>query len=395
MKPIPDAAVVTVRNGVRVAVWKTRAGKPVVAPITPDGRRCRVYSPTWWIDYRDHRGKRCKVPGSKIKAAAEHKMAQIVTDVERQRGGMAPLAARIAADDLRARADEFRDHLRSLGRSEKHFGDTHSQIYRAARDCRWTTTADVTLASWVRWVGKQREAGAAAETINHYLRSLRGLFRWMIRSGHLHADPLVAAEPLNADADRRVFRRALTSAEFRRLIDTTRASGKRRQHLDGPARAALYLFAGRTGFRAGVLAMLTKADVRLDDPTPNVPTTAKRQKNRKALTIPLSDVFVAELRAWIDARPDGLLWPGKWLRNQAAAKILRKDLTAAGIPLTTADGTFDFQALRGQCATDLALAGVPLHVTQQFLGHSTPALTAKHYLRAGLADLAAAAGKVG
>lgn len=350
----------------------------------------RVKSPVWWIQYRDQFNRRCRVPGSRIKAAAQHKLSRIVLDVERGKGGMTPAATSTAT--VAELAGEYRDFLAGMGRTEKHYRERYRQLTTLAEECRWVTLSDVTLASWARWCGEQ---DLAAETINHRLRAVRGLLRWLVRTDRLGSDPLASAEMLNAEADRRIIRRALSPEDFRKLIDTTRASTKKRQHLDGPSRAALYLFAARTGFRAGVLAKLTKADVRLDDPVPHIPTGAAMQKSRKALAIPMSAAFVTELRAWLEARPDGLLWPGKWHTvNFAGAKMLRKDMQAAGIPLETADGTVDFHALRHLCATNLALSGVPLHVTQAFLGHSTPTLTARHYLHLGLMDLAAAAEKV-
>lgn len=391
VKPVPPRATILRAGGKPVARWKTRGGRVVTAELTADGKKCRAPSPVFWVEYRDAKGKRQRVPGSRIRAAAEHKMALIVVEVERQKGGLAPTAG-TTGDTLIGLATEYRAYLTDSGRTAKHAKEVRRCIVVVATASKWVTVADVTLRGWARWAGAQ---DLSAEQINHHLRALRGLLNWLVRTDRLGSNPLAAADQLNAEADRRLIRRALSASDFRRLIDTTRASGKRRQHLDGPSRAALYLFAARTGFRAGVLAKLRKEDVRLDDVTPHIPTGAAQQKSRKALSIPLSAAFVSELRAWLDARPEGLLWPGKWhYPNQAGAKILRRDMAAAGIPLVTADGGYDLHSLRGQCATDLALAGVPLHVTQRFLGHSTPALTSRFYLRTTLTDLAAAANLV-
>jgi integrase len=257
------------------------------------------------------------------------------------------------------------------------------------------------VAAWNRWVTAQTQPagerpGMAAETVNHYLRALRGFFRWLVRCRRLGADPLGAANLLNPNADRRVKRRVLTPQEFHTFIDTTRSSAKCWSFLDGPARAALYLAAARTGLRAGTLAKLRPEDLRLDDDLPHIPTEAHQQKNRRAHKAPITADLLAELRTWLMCRrPGELLWPGKWHTQNRAASIVRRDLAAAGLPVRTADGVYDFHALRGQCGTDLARAGVPLTVTQQYLGHSTPALTAKYYVHLGLSDLAGAAEQLG
>lgn len=389
VRPIPENAKPVKGSGGKKISWKSRTGEVIIATVTAGGK-CRTRSPVWWIEYRNKDGKRCRVSGSRNRAAAEHKMAGIVRDVELMKGGKAPESGAVGTSTILSLASAYRDHLKAVGRVDGHYNTVHRQIVDVATACKWTTPSDVTVAGWERWVGVQRDAGMAADTINHYLRALRALFRWA-KAGA----PLADAKPLNAEADRRRFRRALSSEDFRKLIDSTRARPGRLKHLTGPDRAALYLFAARTGFRAGLLSKLHKADVRLDDSLPHIPTKAADQKSRKALTIPLSAAFVVELRGWLAARPAGLLWPGGWHdKHRSAAVMLRKDLEAAGIPFKTPDGTYDFHSLRGQCATDLALAGVPLHVTQRFMGHSSPALTARHYLRAGLADLAEAAAKV-
>lgn len=324
-------------------------------------------------------------------------MAKIVQDVERQKGGLRPASQLTTSETIISLADEYRSYLLDLGRTEQHADDTRRRIVAVAKDCQWTTAADVTLGRWVRWVGQSRGDGTgfSAETINHHLRSLRAFFRWLVQDSRIPADPLAGAKLLNADADRRIRRRVLSPDEFRRFIDSTRASPVRRVHLDGPARAALYLIAGRTGLRSAVLARLTLADLRLTADVPHIPVEARRQKSRKEIRVPIPRAVVDELRGWLDSRGDGPLWPGLWHTHGHASSMVRRDLKAAGLPVETPDGGYDFHALRKQCGTDLALAGVPLSVTQQYLGHSTPALTAKLYVHVGLADLGAAADRLG
>ena len=53
------------------------------------------------------------------------------------------------------------------------------------------------------------------------------------------------------------------------------------------------------------------------------------------------------------------LWAGSWWKH--AAKMVRVDLKAAGIPFADADGrVFDFHAMRGQFISNLEAAGVTL-----------------------------------
>lgn len=393
VKPIPPLAERVTVNRQPCVRWRNRRGEWIVAQVTADGTRCRVRSPYFWIEYWTATGERKREKVSTLRAAAENRLGEIVRDVERARGNLPPLS--VARDTvLLTLARQYRDHLRDMGRTPKHYVQTHAQIAAVVADCEWLSCRDVQLSDWTAWVGRQREEGLAAETINHYLRALRGFCRWLVPE-KMSVDPLSRAQYLNAEADRKVFRRVLEPADFRRLVDIARASADSWYGLDGPDRAALYLLAASTGLRAGELAALERADVKLDAVTPFVVAHAKRAKSRRAAQIPLPDEIVRETRSWLDSRPAGPLWPDGWRSSQHAAGMLRRDLAEARIPYKTADGVFDFHSLRSQYATGLALAGVPIQVAQQLLRHSTPTLTAKHYTRLKLADLANAANQLG
>jgi len=391
VKPIPRTAERCRVGGKRAVRWKNRRGEWTVALLTKDGHRCRVRSPYWWIEWWDATGQRKRERISTIRAAAENRLGEIVRDVERARGNLPPLS-RATDTVLLTLARQYRDHLRNMGRSPKHYTQTHAQVVAVVADCGWTSTRDMRLADWTDWVGRQRGDGLSAETVNHYLRALRGFCRWLVPE-KMSVDPLSRAKLLNAEADRQVFRRVLEPAEFRRLIDATRASGEKWYGLDGDARAALYLLAATTGLRAGELANLQKQDLHVESATPFVTAHAKRAKSRRGAEIPLPDPVVAELRPWIESRPAGPLWPGGWSSNHAA-ELLRRDLDEARIPYSTPDGRYDFHSLRSQYGTDLARAGVPVQTAQRLMRHSSPLLTSRFYTRLSLVDLANAANKL-
>src|SRR5207248_4458223 len=108
--------------------------------------------------------------------------------------------------------------------------------------------------------------GASAETVNHHARALRAFGRWLARSKRWPANPFDTLPLLNVATDRRHDRRELEADEMRRLLAVTRESARTFRGLTGPDRAALYLMACGTGFRA--LAGLTPADC---DLTADVP----------------------------------------------------------------------------------------------------------------------------
>jgi integrase/recombinase XerC len=102
--------------------------------------------------------------------------------------------------------------------------------------------------------------GRGPETLNHYVRAVRGFFRWLVKAKRAPFNPLDSLELVNAKADVRRARRELTAEELRHLFATTAKSGRRFRGLSGEDRRCLYLTAAATGFRASALAALTPAD---------------------------------------------------------------------------------------------------------------------------------------
>ena len=98
-------------------------------------------------------------------------------------------------------------------------------------------------------------------TNNHYVRAVRGFFRWMVRAKRIGANPLDALSLMNAQVDVRRARRELTADELRTLFTATRASGRAFRGLTGEDRYHLYLVAATTGFRASALASLMPGDL--------------------------------------------------------------------------------------------------------------------------------------
>jgi hypothetical protein len=84
----------------------------------------------------------------------------------------------------------------------------------------------------------------------------------------------------------------------------------------------------------------------------------------------------------------------------ASVRVFDRDLVAAGLASWGADGkiqkkdsrgrTLDIHSLRGTFASMLAAAGVPLATAQVLMRHSTPALTARHYVDPAMLDTAGA-----
>lgn len=69
------------------------------------------------------------------------------------------------------------------------------------------------------------------------------------------------------------------------------------------------------------------------------------------------------------------------------AELVRHDLARAGIPEKVDGKVYDFHALRGQLATDMARAGAAPQKTQKAMRHGDINLTTKFYTHLDVDDI--------
>src|SRR5262249_23721603 len=155
--------------------------------------------------------------------------------------------------------------------------------------------------------------------------------------------------------------------------------GSTYKRFSGIDRAALYLVALNTGFRASELISLTPASFDLDDTRPTVTIEAAYSKHRRRDVQLVSAAFAAQIRPWLASNPAGApLGPGPEPRRRA--KIRRRDRRAAGIPSPDDKGRVaDFHALRKTYISGLVSAGFTPATAKELARHSTITLTMDVY----------------
>ncbi len=161
--------------------------------------------------------------------------------------------------------------------------------------------------------------------------------------------------------------------------------------------AAQVGLAVNSGFRASELALLVPLAFDLEGEGPVVTLGADKTKNGKAAIQPLPQELAEALKGYLNGRPeDAPVWPGNWADD--AAKMLRIDLDAAGVPYVVEgpDGPLfaDFHALRHTFIALLDRAGATLKEAMQLARHSDPKLTMAVYGRAQLHDLQETVGRL-
>jgi len=175
------------------------------------------------------------------------------------------------------------------------------------------------------------------------------------------------------ETQKRRQRRALTLDEQRRLLQAT-AAGEPHHNMTGPQRAFVYRLALETGLRANEIRHLTKGD--FDFAAATVTAQASYTKNKETAVIDLRRQTVAELETLLS---NTLPQVRAFAMPDQPAKMLKRDLEAAGIPYKTDEGQADFHSLRHSYITNLARQGVFPKDAQVLARHSTITLTLDCY----------------
>ncbi len=354
-----------------------------------------IRSRRWYIRYRLPDGRLREVRGYTDRMATLALALELERNAAREAAGLSTPADRYLADPVARHLADYLADVAARGRTEKHVNLLTARIRAVLAEAGIERLAELDATRVQGALAALRGRKLALETVNHYLAAVKGFTRWLWRQGRLRADVLAGLRGWNADVDRRVVRRALSSDELGRLIRAAEASATVVRGLSGPDRAALYVLAAGSGLRARELATLTYGHVLLDAEWPGVLVEAAYSKNRRQDVLPLPPQVADYLRAWLAGRPTvptdpaaKRLWPGTWW--QRAAAMLRVDLAAAGIEYQTPSGRADFHSLRAAYATLLARQRVNLQTAQALLRHSDPKLTARTYTKLGVTDLAGA-----
>lgn len=216
----------------------------------------------------------------------------------------------------------------------------------------------------------QQPKPLSKSTQNAYRTAVIGFARWMIDHGRASRLPdglrLVKRHKISK-GQRQVQRRRLTDAELAKLMA-----------VEDPNRRLVYIVALNTGLRADEVRRTTLGDIDLEHGILHV--WGKSQKDQ---TVPIN----SELRAALEARlqrerlasEDGEVDPEARLCfvAQKTAKWVRQD---------TGSQDIDFHCLRHTYGTRLAEAGVPPHVLQALMRHSTIQQTMGYYVHLSLGD---------
>lgn len=246
------------------------------------------------------------------------------------------------------------------------------------------------LAKW----RKRKLRPMSVASSNHYLVAIKGFTRWLWVEKRTPEDAFINLRKLNAQADRRRIRRALTDEESKTLMDVTQKSKKTYfgslWRLKPSDRVLLYSIALYTGLRSIEIASLKFSSFDLE--TQTISVEASNTKNRKKAVLPIHPVLLELLKPVIFGNPlpspcslvFGTLDPTQGIPG----KVFVRDLERAGIKARDDQGrVLDFHSLRYTFITNLARAGVHPGKAQRLARHSDINLTMTVYTQLEIADL--------
>lgn len=203
-------------------------------------------------------------------------------------------------------------------------------------------------------------AGCGEATLDKHLRHLSRFFRWCV-AGRLMAEDvtkLVTSRP----------RRGITR---KRPLLTMDRLGVLLEHITDDDRRLAVQLAATTGLDRGMIAALTPASVDLEHRQIRV----VRAKTKHEVFPFLHDALVPAIRRKMHATdPAACLLQGVNRSSRHRSDWFREAARAAGIP------DLLFRDLRS-FAANWARQAIGDFGAQKLLGHSTPAVTAKHYHR--------------
>ncbi len=248
------------------------------------------------------------------------------------------------------------------------------------------TLADVNLAVLRGWLAS-RTKGRSSATLSRNVSSVRALFRWARKQGHVTADP---TELLRAPKVRKKLPDTLSVPDAGRLMETPGERPihtaredlvARRAHTVPRDRCMLELMYG-AGLRVSECVGLD-----LDDVSVGAGVARVRGKGSKERIVPLGAQALAAWREWMEHRPH-LVDPHTGWQDPQAVFLGRagKRITVRQVQYLVADygelatgapGVHPHQ-LRHACATHLLDAGADLRMIQELLGHASLSTTQRY-----------------
>jgi len=250
----------------------------------------------WMIAYTDENGIRKVITGSTDKTVTKEILRAREADVDRRKHGLVSAAdERFAKNEKKSiveHINEYIAHCIHQRMSEVTICVKKAHLGEMIEFTQTRKLSEINPDSTSRFLEKVRTEGNSARTVNHYRSNIVAFVNWCVKQGRLPDNPIASIPKLNEEEDRRRIRRALTDAEFARLLEVAAEQDvKNRGRF--VSRYAVYLMAALTGLRRNELKQITWADIDLGTQTLRV--RVKVGKSKREDFVPLHDQLIETL----------------------------------------------------------------------------------------------------
>jgi len=262
-------------------------------------------------------------------------------------------------------SETFQAHLRWMrlrGLSRDTITQRTGVLRRLAAHCDGKPLLDITETELTEW-GDDLASRLAVATRAVYVSNVREFYAWCYKEHRIPADP-AANLPVPRVPGRKP--RPITEEKLVLAIES------------GGVRVRCWLvLAAWCGLRAKEIAYLQAQNLRLTDDPPYILVTQAKGGGERI--IPVNDYVISELRRF--PRPaKGMMWKtfdGRPVSPNLVSKVCNDHLHSLGIQDT-------LHSLRHRFGTQVQRAVHDLRITQELMGHTTPATTAGY---AAVADI--------
>jgi integrase len=385
--PMPTGAKIG-RSG--TVTW-TAKGKKRTGKMSTIPGRVTVQSDTWTAQFTDEHGKMQRVSTkTTVRSVAEKILVRYQTEVDRIRTGV---ATRDELSRIHFRLitfekalEQYRTKMIADGSTPGHIKETIKKIIHLCHATGIESLQEIRRETVERWIADEVQKKAISlATINHYVKAMKSFVQYLVDIEYLSSHPLKSVRKLNEALDHRKKRRAMTTDEVDRLLQTAVQGNSAKTWRVGE-RVLVYRLLLGTGLRSTELSLLTPSQI--DFERNRLRIEAAKTKNRKADVLPMRPDLVLSVKEWVSEHSIHSHERIFRFNKHTIREVFYKDLAAAGIERQNSDGrSLDVHALRKTFGTMLAKAGVPLTTTQRLMRHYSPVLTAKLYIDVDPVDM--------
>ena len=352
----------------------------------------------WVLDFRDLDGVRHQRSLGRDKRKAELLRAEIIANRNRQALGLDRVPEEVQLASL------TEDYLADLTTrvSPRHVRNVRCQLGLWLAMLPVATVGELKAVHLLRYRAAMLRDGSAPRTVNSHTQALMGALRWAVKAGLIHENPVPSIDKLpDGERHQRCQRRAMTDKDIEGFMEVVAGEDEGiGDHFVRVPQLPMWMTLLRTGMRYGEMRQVTWSD--LDEARAVIRLRNSTTKSGKERTVPIGQdllrtIVTLKAHQWrVTGRKATLMDPvflsprgDAWgIYSTNINRSLRRLLEKAGIPRFNEHGKkIDVHALRHTFASCLARNNVEISKTQRLLGHSTPMLTAKHYIHLDTEEL--------